>query len=189
MGTRFADGSRKTRQRASIPVIFVTAMTEVEDETRGLELGGVDYITKPISAPIVKARVRTHLALYHQAREMQRLIAKLEAQAGELSEWNRTLERRVAEGVGQVERLGRLKRFFSPSVVDLLLSGSAEDPLKSHRREIAAVFLDLRGFTTFTETSDPEDVMGVIGEYHDGDGPAGHGARRHASNASRATAS
>ena len=76
-----------------IPVIFVTAMTEVEDETRGLELGGVDYITKPISAPIVKARVRTHLALYHQAREMERMIAKLEAQAAELAEWNRTLER------------------------------------------------------------------------------------------------
>jgi class 3 adenylate cyclase len=74
----------------------------------------------------------------------------------------------VAEGVTQLERLGRLKRFFSPSVVDLLLSGSAEDPLKSHRREIAAAFLDLRGFTTFTETSDPEDVMGVIGEYHEG---------------------
>ena len=166
MGTRFADGSRQNPATRSIPVIFVTAMTEVEDETRGLEIGGVDYITKPISAPIVKARVKTHLALYHQAREMQRMIAKLEAQAGELSEWNRTLERRVAEGVGQVERLGRLKRFFSPSVVDLLLSGSAEDPLKSHRREIAAVFLDLRGFTTFTETSDPEDVMGVIGEYH-----------------------
>ena len=151
----------------NIPVIFVTAMSEVEDETRGLELGAVDYVTKPISAPIVKARVKTHLALYDQAREMERMIAKLEAQAGDLAEWNRSLETRVAEGVNQVDRLGRLKRFFSPSVVDLLLSGSAEDPLKSHRREIAAVFLDLRGFTAFTETSDPEDVMGVIGEYHE----------------------
>ena len=77
----------------------------------------------------------------------------------------------MAEQVDQVERLGRLKRFFSPSVVDLLLSGSAEDPLKSHRREIAAAFLDLRGFTAFTETSDPEDVMGVIREYHEAMGP------------------
>ena len=151
----------------SIPVIFVTAMNEVEDETRGLALGAVDYVTKPISAPIVKARVKTHLALYEQAREMEHMIAKLKAQAGELAEWNRTLEQRVAEGVSQLERLGRLKRFFSPSVVELLLSGSAEDPLKSHRSEIAAVFLDLRGFTTFTETSAPEDVMGVIGEYHE----------------------
>lgn len=155
----------------NIPVIFVTAMTEVEDETRGLELGGVDYITKPISAPIVKARVRTHLALYDQARELQRMIAQLEAQAGELSEWNSTLAQRVGEGVAAIARLERLKRFFSPSVVDLLLAGSAEDPLKSHRREIAAVFLDLRGFTTFTETSDPEDVMSVIREYHEAMGP------------------
>ena len=130
-------------------------------------MGGVDYVTKPISVPIVKARVKTHLEAYHHARERQRLIAKLEAQASELSEWNRALEHRVADGIGEVERLGRLKRFFSPSVVDLLLSGSADDPLKSHRREIAAVFIDLRGFTAFTETSDPEDVMGVIGEYHD----------------------
>jgi putative two-component system response regulator len=95
-----------------IPVIFVTAMTEIEDETHGLDLGAVDYVSKPISAPIVKARVKTHLAAYQHAREMQRLIAKLEAQAGELSEWTRTLERRVADEVGEVERLSRLKRFF-----------------------------------------------------------------------------
>ena len=151
----------------AIPVVFVTAMSEVDDETRGLELGGVDYVTKPISPPIVKARIKTHLAVAEQARVLQRMVDQLEAQASELSELNRTLEQRVADGVGQVERLGRLKRFFSPSVVDLLLSGSAEDPLKSHRREIAAVFLDLRGFTAFTEASDPEDVMGVIGEYHE----------------------
>jgi len=151
----------------NVPVIFVTALGEIEDEARGLEVGAVDYITKPISAPIVMARIKTHLALHEQTREMERMIAKLEAQSSELSEWNRTLEQRVAEGISQVERLGRLKRFFSPAVVELLLSGSAEDPLKSHRREIAAVFLDLRGFTAFTETSDPEDVMGVIGEYHE----------------------
>jgi adenylate cyclase len=151
----------------SIPIIFVTAMTEVEDETRGLELGAVDYVTKPISAPILKARVKTHLELYKQSVEMEHMIAKLEAQASELSELNRTLEQRVAEGVSQVERLARLKRFFSPSLVDLMLSGLADDPLKSHRRDIAVVFLDLRGFTAFIETSAPEDVMGVIGEYHE----------------------
>ncbi len=152
---------------SDIPIIFVTAMNEVEDETKGLELGGADYVTKPISVPIMKARIKTHLALYDQARDMKSMIAKLEVQASELAKWNHTLEQRVAEGVSQVDRLGRLKRFFSPSVVDLLLSGSAEDPLKSHRREIAVVFLDLRGFTAFTERSDPEDVMGVIGEYHE----------------------
>lgn len=152
---------------SDIPVIFVSAMNEVEDETRGLELGGVDYVTKPISPAIVRARVKTHLAISEHAHERDRLIAQLEAQAEELSHLNQTLEQRVCDGVSQVERLGRLKRFFSPSVVDLLLSGSSEDPLISHRREIAAMFLDLRGYTAFTEVSDPEEVMKVIGEYHE----------------------
>jgi len=135
-----------------IPVIFITAMNEVDDETKGLELGAVDYITKPISPPIVKARVKAHLELYEQARE--------------LAAWNQTLEQRVAEGVAQLDRLGRMKRFFSPAVADLILSGNADDPLKTHRREIVVVFLDLRGFTAFSESADPEEVMGVLAEYH-----------------------
>ncbi len=150
-----------------IPVIFVTAMSEVEDETRGLELGGVDYVTKPISPAIVKARLKAHVALSRQARQLAAMVGRLEMQAAELQQLNRTLEERVTEEVGKVELLGRLKRFFSPSVVDLMLSSGADDPLKSHRRDIAAVFLDLRGFTAFTETSDPEEVMAVIAEYHD----------------------
>ncbi len=150
-----------------IPVIFVTAMGEEEDETKGLELGGVDYVTKPISPAIVRARIKTHLAASRHAHDMQRLIERLESQALALEDLNRTLEARVASGVAEVERLTRLKRFFSPPVVELMLSGAADDPLKSHRREIAAVFIDLRGFTAFTETSDPEDVMRVIGEFHE----------------------
>ena len=151
----------------NIPVIFVSAMGEIDDETHGLELGGVDYVTKPIRPAIVKARIRTHLALSRQAREREHLVAQLERQAAELTEFNRTLELRVVDGVAELERLGRLKRYFSPSVVELMLSGGAEDPLKSHRREVAAAFVDLRGFTAFTETSDPEDVMQVINQYHD----------------------
>ena len=150
-----------------VPVIFVTAMGEVDDETKGLEVGGVDYVTKPISPPIVKARIRTHLAVSSQAKDLQLLVHKLEVQAKELSDFNHTLARRVDEGVAQVEKLARLKRFFSPPVVDMLLSGAVEDPLKSHRREITAVFIDLRGFTAFTESSDPEDVMRVISDYHE----------------------
>ncbi|MEO6624077.1 MAG: response regulator [Burkholderiaceae bacterium] len=130
----------------SIPVIFVTALSDVDDEARGLELGGVDYLTKPFSPPIVKARVKTHLALAAQAR---------------------TLEQRVADGIAELQRVARLKRYFSPSMVDLLLSGAADDPLRSHRCEVSAVALDLRGFTAFTETSDPEDVMCVLRQYHE----------------------
>lgn len=164
------------RTRA-IPVIFVSAMSEVDDETKGLEVGGVDYVTKPISPPIVLARIKTHLAVSQQASELKRLVVALEAQTAELSQLNRTLEQRVVDGASALERMSRLKRYFSPSVVELMLSGAVDDPLKSHRREIAAVFVDLRGFTAFTETSDPEDVMQVIGEYHEAMGKLvmGHG--------------
>ncbi len=152
-----------TRQ---IPVIFVTAMNEVEDETKGLELGAVDYITKPISPPIVKARAKAHLERYEQKRELERMVVKLEEQARELAAWNQTLEQRVAEGVAKLDRLGRMKRFFSPAVADLILSGNADDPLKTHRREIVVVFLDLRDFTAFSESADPEEVMSFLAEYH-----------------------
>jgi class 3 adenylate cyclase len=90
----------------------------------------------------------------------------VQGQRAQLEEWNRTLESRVAQGIAELDRLSRLKRFFSPQVSDLILSGETEDPLRSHRSEIAVVVLDLRGYTAFTETADPEDVMGVIREYH-----------------------
>jgi class 3 adenylate cyclase len=140
-------------------VIFVTAMNEVGDEQKGFAVGAVDYITKPISPPIVLARVRTQLTLYQQARE-------LEEKAAELVDFNHTLEQRVARGIADLDRLGRLKRFFSPAVADLILSGNADDPLKTRRREIVVDFIDLRGFTTFTETADPEEVMAILGEFH-----------------------
>jgi class 3 adenylate cyclase len=83
-----------------------------------------------------------------------------------VTELNQTLERRVSDQVAQLERLARLKRFFSPQLAELIVGGDAEDPLKSHRREITVVFLDLRGFTAFAETAEPEEVMGVLREYH-----------------------
>ena len=90
----------------------------------------------------------------------------MEAQKAELAEWNRTLEERVADGVSELERLSRMKRFFSPQVADLITSGDARDPLRSHRAEITVVFIDLRGYTAFTESAEPEDVMHVLREYH-----------------------
>ena len=100
------------------------------------------------------------------ALENARLYDTVQAQATELSDLNKTLEHRVDEQVTQLERLGRLKRFFSSQLADLIVSGDAEDPLKTHRREITVVYLDLRGFTAFAETSEPEEVMGVLHEYH-----------------------
>ena len=89
--------------------------------------------------------------------------------APRVASWPRateTLERRVAEQVAQLEQLGRLKRFFSPQLAELIVAGGAEDPLKTHRREVTVVFVDLRGFTAFAETAEPEEVMGVLREYH-----------------------
>jgi class 3 adenylate cyclase len=87
-------------------------------------------------------------------------------QRDDLARFNRELEQRVADGVEQLEKVGRLKRFFSPQLAERIVAGGADDPLKTHRREITVVFLDLRGFTAFTEDADPEEVMGVLGEYH-----------------------
>ena len=95
-----------------------------------------------------------------------RLYATAQALAAQLAEWNKTLEQRVQDQVSQLERLGRLKRFFSPQLAELIMAGDQEDPLKSHRREVTVIFLDLRGFTAFAETSEPEEVMGVLREYH-----------------------
>ena len=135
-----------------IPVIFLTAKATPEDEKTGFELGAVDYITKPISPPIVFARVSVHLALRRQA------VA--------LTEWNRTLEQRVAAGVEEISRLNRLRRFFSPAVADLLLANGDESHLRPHRREIVVMFLDLRGYTAFTEAMGADEVMRVLGEFH-----------------------
>jgi len=97
---------------------------------------------------------------------VKQLYDTVQAQAAQLAELNKTLEQRVTEQVAQLDRLGRLKRFFSPQLAELIVAGDAEDPLRSHRREVTVVFLDLRGFTAFAETAEPEEVMGVLREYH-----------------------
>ena len=94
------------------------------------------------------------------------LYDEVQRQRAELQAWNATLEQRVQEAVQQLERVGQLKRFFSPQLAEAILAGGADDPLRSHRREITVVFLDLRGFTAFTETADPEEVMAVLAQYH-----------------------
>jgi len=95
----------------------------------------------------------------HMSEELSRLYQQL-------AEWNTTLEKRVNEQLGQLESLSQLKRFFSPQLAEAILTGGADDPLASHRREVAVVFLDLRGFTAFAEISEPEEVMRVLREYH-----------------------
>jgi class 3 adenylate cyclase/PAS domain-containing protein len=91
---------------------------------------------------------------------------QLQEQAAQIAEWNARLETRVTEQVAQIGQMSKLTRFLSPKVSDLIMSGDADDPLKTRRREITVVFVDLRGFTAFTETAEPEEVMGVLREYH-----------------------
>jgi adenylate cyclase len=142
-----------------IPVIMISALDEIESVVRCIERGAEDYLPKPFNPVLLRARIGACL-------EKKRL-RDLEVQhARELAEWNKTLEDRVREQVTQLERLGRLKRFFSPQLAALIVSGDADDPLKTHRRDLTVVFLDLRGFTAFAETAEPEEVMGVLHEYH-----------------------
>ena len=98
--------------------------------------------------------------------ELQAKSRQVEEQAAQLAEWNRTLETRVAEQVAQLGRMSKLTRFLSPKISELIMSGEADDPLKSRRSEVTVVYVDLRGFTAFTETADPEEVMTVLREYH-----------------------
>jgi adenylate cyclase len=136
----------------SVPVIMISAVDELESVIRCIELGAADYLSKPFNPVLLRARIG---ACLEKKRLHDRLV-----------EWSQTLEQRVRDKVAEVERLGRLKRFFSPHLADLIVAGGAEDPLKTHRREITVVFLDLRGFSTFAETTEPEEVMGVLREYH-----------------------
>jgi adenylate cyclase len=135
-----------------LPVVMVTALDPGEERIKGIEAGADDFLTKPINQPELLARVRS--------------LLRIRALYEELGEMNRTLEQRVREQVAQLDRLGRLKRFFSPQLAELIVAGDAEDPLKSHRREVTVVFLDLRGFTAFAESAEPEEVMTVLREYH-----------------------
>jgi adenylate cyclase len=167
------DVCRKIRDNpltATMPVVMVTALDPAQEKIKGLEAGADDFLTKPINQPELLARVRSLLRVKQLHDRTLELYATVETQARELADLNKSLERRVRDQVTQLERLGRLKRFFSPQLAELIVSGGAEDPLRSHRREITVVFLDLRGFTAFAETAEPEEVMGVLREYHAGMG-------------------
>jgi class 3 adenylate cyclase/CheY-like chemotaxis protein len=153
---------RKIRENTAtqmLPVVMVTALDPVEERVKGIDAGADDFLTKPINQPELLARVKSLLRI-------KELNDTVQNQSAQLAEWNRNLERRVREQLEQLERLQRLKRFFSPQLAEMIVSGDAEDPLKTHRRDLTVVFLDLRGFTAFAESAEPEEVMGVLHEYH-----------------------
>ena len=153
---------RKIRENAAtrvLPVVMVTALDPAEERIKGIEAGADDFLAKPINQAELLARVKSLLRI-------KELHDTVQTQSAQLADWNHTLERRVQEQLEQLERLERLKRFFSPQLAELIVNGETDDPLKTHRRELTVVYLDLRGFTAFAETAEPEEVMDILHEYH-----------------------
>jgi class 3 adenylate cyclase len=142
---------RKDEKHKGIPVILLTAKATQEDKIRGLDAGADDYVIKPFDSFELMARVRAMLRI----KEMHDL----------LEDWNRDLADKVARQVEELERANRLKRYLSPQIAETIL-GEDESHFKSHRREITVVFLDLRGFTAFSDGAEPEEVMEVLRGYH-----------------------
>lgn len=150
---------RKNPATEILPVVMVTSLDPAEERINGLQAGADDFLAKPVDEQELLVRIRSLLRI-------KELYDTVQVQSAQLSEWNNTLEQRVQDQVEQIERLGRLKRFFSPQLAELIIAGGADDPLKAHRREVSVVSLDLRGFTAFTEVSEPEEVISVLNEYH-----------------------
>lgn len=140
-----------------IPVILVTAKATQKDVIAGLDAGGDDYLTKPIDHGALVARVRAMLRIKALHDEVQAL--------------NQGLEAKVRAQVDELERVGRLRRFLAPQLAQAIVSAGDEKILDNHRRDIVAMFCDLRGFTSFAETAEPEDIMALLSEYHGAVGP------------------
>jgi adenylate cyclase len=151
-----------------IPVILVTAKSDTRDIVDGLEAGGDDYLTKPFEQAALVARVRSLLRIKELHDTVQLQTMKLKEQTEELISLNRSLQERVEKQVAEIGRISRLRRFLAPQVAQMIASSDSPDSmLASHRREVTVLFCDLRGFTAFTETSEPEEVMAVLSEYHE----------------------
>jgi adenylate cyclase len=150
---------RADPEHAFLPIIMVTS-AEDEERVRALEAGADDFVAKPLNQPELLARVRSLIRI-KQSHDTIR------TQAAELAELNRDLAGRVAAQVAEIERLDRLRRFLPAQLAEVALSSGGDALLENHRREIAVVFADLAGWTAFSETTEPEEVMGVIREFHE----------------------
>jgi adenylate cyclase len=153
---------RRIRQNpatAFLPVVMITASGE-QEKLSALRAGADDFVSKPFNQGELLARIAS-------LARIKRFHDTIARQAEELRRWNAELESRVAAQVRDLEVVNRLRRFLSPQLVDVITSAGDQDYLASHRREIVVVFCDLRGFTPFAESSEPEEVMGVLAEYHE----------------------
>jgi adenylate cyclase len=149
---------REREETAMLPVIMITASTS--ERTEAIRAGADDLIAKPFDQDELLARVRSLLRIkrYHDT---------VTSQAAELTELNRTLEERVQTQVVELERVRKLRRFLSPQLADALVSSGDDSILRSHRRNVAMLFADLRGWTSFVDSVEPEELMQVLREFHD----------------------
>jgi len=150
---------RRNEETAVLPVIMVTSSVG-EEKVRAIEAGADDFIPKPFNHHELLTRVRSLLRIkrYHDT---------IRRQAAELLDLNQTLEERVQSQVEELERLRQLRRFLSPQVVDAIVSSGDESILRSHRREVAVFFADLRGWTSFVDAVEPEELLRVLREFHE----------------------
>jgi DNA-binding response OmpR family regulator len=150
---------RGNEDTAVLPVVMVTSSVG-EEKTRAIEAGADDFIPKPFNHHELLTRVRSLLRIkrYHDT---------IKRQATELRDLNRTLEERVETQVEELERLRRLGRFLSPQVAEAIVSSGDESILRSHRREVAVFFADLRGWTNFVDGVEPEELLRVLREFHE----------------------
>ena len=160
---------REDPETAFLPVIMITA-SGGQKKIRAIESGADDFVNKPFDQAELLARVRSLVRVkrYHDT---------IENQAAELSAWNRELEQRVRDQIEQLERVGRLRRFLPQQLADLIISSGDESFLNAHRRQITVVCCDLRGFTAFAETAEPEDVWEILGEYNGAMGISSAGSK------------
>jgi len=149
---------REQDETAVLPVIMLTA-SEGSEKTTAIEAGADDFLPKPFNRDELLTRIRSLLRIkrYHDT---------IKDQAAELLELNRTLEDRVQTQLEELGRLQRLRRFLSPQLADAIVSSGDESILRSHRRQVAMFFADLRGWTNFVDSVEPEELMRVLGEFH-----------------------
>ncbi len=148
-----------------IPIVIVTARSDLQDMVIGLEAGANDYLTKPVDQTALVARVRSML-------KIKALHDEVQIQKQELADWNTALEERVSRQVQEIERANRLKRFLPRQVADeVLTAGAGEEVLASRRAYVTVLFADLRGFSSFAEQSSPDVVMKALNAFHECAGP------------------